>query len=272
MRFALCRYFEERAPESAASMAFYAVFSLFPLLLLLVIAGKLVISGFGLEDDVLGLVLTVFPPAFGDLIQRNVTGALAAGGAVAGAAGLVGLVWSAASGFSVLSISLNRAWMGARPINAILARLRALAIVGSLVGILALALVSRAVIRLLPLVGAALGRPVRMDALGRLQPVPLLVFATLLLLYRLVPRRKVQWLPAIVGALFASAAALAVTWAFTLFLSSGFATYRLVYGPLEALIAFLTWVYAIAIVVLFGAYLGAALAEHRGIHEPVQMS
>ncbi len=275
VRFALRRYFEERAPESAASMAFYAVFSLFPLLLLLVIAGRLLIAGGGHEDDVLRFVLTAFPPAFTDLIERNINVALAAQGAVAGAASLVGLVWSAASGFSILAVTLNRAWKGARPIGAVMARLRALTMVGSLVALLAVLLVLRAAFRLLPAVSAALGRPAGLEMLGRLHPgtpVALLVFATLFLLYRLVPRRRVHWIPAVVGALFAAAGSLVATWVFTLFLESGLATYWQVYGSLGALIAFLTWVYAVAIIVQFGAYLGAALAEHRGVQGPARMS
>ncbi len=275
VRFALRRFLEERAPESAASMAFYAIFSLFPLLLLLVIAGRLFIAGYGHEDDVLRFVLTAFPPTFADLIERNVTVALAAQGAVAGVAGLVGLIWSAASGFSILAVTLNRAWKGARPIGAVMARLRALAIVGCLVGLLALLLVSRAALRLLSLLSAALGQPGWLDALGHLHTgftITVLVFVTLFLLYRLVPRRKVHWLPAVVGAVVSSAASLAATWVFTLFLSRGLAAYRLVYGPLGALIAFLTWVYAIAIIVQFGAYLGAALAEHRGVQGAVKVA
>lgn len=254
-------------------MAFYAIFSLFPLLLLLVIAGRLFVAGYGHEDDVLRLVLAAFPPTFADLIERNVNVALVAQGAVAGAAGLVGLVWSAASGFSILAVTLNRAWKGARPIGAVMARLRALAIVGCLVGLLAFLLVSRAALKILSLLSAALGRPMWLDGLGHLHPgftIAVLVFVTLFLLYRLVPRRKVHWLPAVVGALFASAASLAATWVFTLFLSHGLAAYQLVYGPLGALIAFLTWVYAIAVIVQFGAYLGAALAEHRGVREPAK--
>ncbi|MBM3307970.1 MAG: YihY/virulence factor BrkB family protein [Candidatus Eisenbacteria bacterium] len=271
VRFAFRRFSEEHAAESAASMAFYAVFSLFPLLLVLVIAGKLVVAGFGLEDDVLRLVLAVFPPAFADLIQRNLTVALAAGGAVAGVAGLAGLLWAAASGFSILAVTLNRAWLGARPLNALMARLRALAIVGCLVALLAAALVVRAALRFVPALNAWLGRPAALGAVARVHPgiaVALLVFCVLLLLYRLVPRRTVRWRHAAAGALAAGAGSLAATWAFTLFLASGFARYGVVYGPLGALIAFLSWVYAVAAIVLFGAYLGAAIAEHRSAETP----
>jgi membrane protein len=264
VRFAFRRFFEERAPETAASMAFYAVFSLFPLLLLLVVAGRFVVDRLGLQDDVLRLVLMGFPSAFADMIRRNLAAALAAGGALAGAAGLAGVIWSAASGFSILAVALNRAWLGARPSNALVARLRALVIVGVLVGALALGLVLRAVLAFLPAASAALGRPAPLSAVARLHPgVPLslLAFVALLLLYRLVPRAKVPWRSAVTGAAVATTGSLVATQAFTLFLESGIGAYDLVYGPLGALIAFLSWVYALALVVLFGAYLGASLGD-----------
>jgi membrane protein len=183
-----------------------------------------------------------------------------------GAASLVVLGWSATSGLATLAVTLSRAWGGARPIGALKARLRALAVIGCLVGFLALLLFARASLRLLPILNAAMGGPIKLKALGQLHsgvPLFLLVSATLLLLYRLVPSRRVGWLPATVGALLASAASWAVTSAFTWYLGSGLETYRLVYGSLGVPIAFLTWVYALTMIVLAGAYVGAAVAEHR---------
>ena len=187
VRFAFRRFFEERAPETAASMAFYAVFSLFPLLLLLVVVGRFVVDRLGLQDDVLRLVLMGFPSAFADMIRRNLA--------------------------------------------------------------------------------AALGRPAPLSAVAGLHPgVPLslLAFVALLLLYRLVPRAKVPWRSAVTGAAVATTGSLVATQAFTLFLESGIGAYDLVYGPLGALIAFLSWVYALALVVLFGAYLGASFGDRAG--------
>jgi uncharacterized BrkB/YihY/UPF0761 family membrane protein len=54
VRCALERFFEVRAPESAAGMAFYAVVSLFPILILLLVVGRIVLAALGLTDDALG--------------------------------------------------------------------------------------------------------------------------------------------------------------------------------------------------------------------------
>jgi membrane protein len=262
------RFFEDRAPESAASMSFYVIFSFFPALLLLAIVGQLIIGALGLQDDALGLLLAAFPPAFSEFLRRSVVEVLGARGAAVGAASLLVLGWAATSGLATLAVTLNRAWGGGRPIGALKARLRALAVIGCLVGFLAVLLLARAASRLVPILNAALGSPIKIEVMGNLHsgvPLFLLVFATLLLLYRLVPSRRVGWFPAMVGALLASAASWVVTWGFTWYLGSGLETYRLIYGSLGVPIAFLTWVYALTMIVLAGAYAGAAVADGRPV-------
>jgi len=248
-------------------MAFYAIFSLFPFLLLLVLGGRLVIGWLGLADSVLDLTLSVFPQTFSETVSRNVVDALEARGALAGAAGVVGLLglaWAATSGFAILAQNLSRAWRAERPLGLIGARLRALAVVGSLIALLSALLVSRAALRLLPAWTALLRRRVDLglpDGAASGVLAFLLFFLILLLLYRLAPAARVRWLHAAAGALVASAAMLGATSAFTAYLRWGLSGYRLVYGSLGALISFMTWVYLLAIIVLFGAYLGAAIAD-----------
>jgi len=248
-------------------MAFYAVMSLFPILLLLLAVGQLVLEALGLTDDALGLVLAVFPPAFADLLRRHLVEAMSAGGALVGAVGLVMLVWSASSGFAALILNLNRAWADARPLGALMARLRAFAVVGCLLGVLAVLLLGRAAFRLLSAWGGAAGLPAVAVPLGRVAPtvlVFLLVTGTFFLLYRLVPGRSTPARFAALGALFSTCASLIATWGFTAYLGSGFATYKLVYGSLGALVSFLVWVYAMAFIVLLGGYLASAFEERRG--------
>lgn len=266
IRHTITRFLEQRAPESAAGMAFYAITSLFPILLLLFVVGQFLLRALGLTDNALTLVLAFVPPMFSDLVRRHLVEALTAGGALAGAVGLVMLAWSASSGFAALVLNLNRAWSDAQPLGALVARLRAFAVVGCLVGLLAVLLLGRAALRLLSTWGGPLGQPFALMTPEWLAPsvlVFLLVLGTFFLLYRLVPRRKVPVRFAALGALFSTAASLVVTWAFTAYLRSGFATYKLVYGSLGALISFLVWVYVMASIVLLGAYLASAFEEHR---------
>ena len=54
------------------------------------------------------------------------------------------------------------------------------------------------------------------------------------------------------GALFASLAIDGATWGFIWYVNT-FPTYNLVYGPIGAIMALLSWVYVSAIILLFGA-------------------
>ena len=90
-----------------------------------------------------------------------------------------------------------------------------------------------------------------------------LIFVALLGIYRWVPNTSVRWREAVWGA-----AVSAIGWelaqrGFSWYLTSGFASYRLVYGSLGAVIAFMLWLYVTALVVLYGAHLSAAVAFHR---------
>ncbi len=84
-----------------------------------------------------------------------------------------------------------------------------------------------------------------------------------MILYRWVPKTKVRWSEAFGGAIFAVIAEWAATSVFSWYLSSGLSRYNLVYGSLGALISFMTLIYIINLIVLFGAHLSAAIARHK---------
>jgi membrane protein len=49
--------------------------------------------------------------------------------------------------------------------------------------------------------------------------------------------------------------------AFTWFLSSGLASYQLVYGSLGTVVALMVWIYVGSSIILFGAHLSAAITQ-----------
>ena len=69
--------------------------------------------------------------------------------------------------------------------------------------------------------------------------IGLLLFATLLVLYRWLPRTKVHWRAAAWGGLIGSIGISIVTTGRTGFLERGLANYNLVYGSLGAIVALL---------------------------------
>jgi uncharacterized BrkB/YihY/UPF0761 family membrane protein len=136
------RFGEMRAAEAAASVAYWAFFSLFPLLLFLVAIGSFVLASEQVYGPVVNFAGQIFPGSQG-LIQQNIQQVLTRRGPV-GLIGLVGLLWSASEAFDALSRHINRAWSTARPRAAWQYRLLGLGMIGALVATLAWQLAARA--------------------------------------------------------------------------------------------------------------------------------
>lgn len=95
-----------------------------------------------------------------------------------------------------------------------------------------------------------------------IRPLPLAVITVgLMLLYAIVPARKVPWRWALVGGFAAAVALELAKQAFALYLAT-VPTYAVVYGALSALPVFLLWIYLCWIIVLTGAAVTATLCEN----------
>lgn len=265
LRNAAHRFNDSRAPEAAAGMAYYAVFSLFPLSLVLVAAGSFFLEREQAYRSIVRFVAKAFPISQ-ELIRRNIQCVLELRG-IAGILGLIGLLWSATSVFAILARSINRAWPEAEPRSFLERRLVALGMVGTLTGLLILSLLSTTVLNLLaqlqvPLwdIASVYETPV-WAGLSKVVPW-LFAFLSFFGLYRWVPHTEVKWSEAFWGALVAASAWEVTTSAFAWYLSTGLARYELVYGSLGAVVALMFWIYLSSLIILFGAYLSAAVAQH----------
>ncbi len=90
----------------------------------------------------------------------------------------------------------------------------------------------------------------------------------LMLVYRVVPHRTIQWRFALLGALLAVLVIELVKWAISLYLG-GFGTYQKIYGPLAFVPIFLGWIYFSWIGILLGASLASSLSAFR--YQPASM-
>lgn len=264
MSDAVRRFGDVRAGEAAASIAFYAIFALFPSLLALIIGGSFILESERVQRRVLELVVEFFPVAQ-RLIERNIRGVLDLRRSV-GLAAFIGLAWSATGALTILGRNVNRAWTEASPRNFFQDRLVALGMVGGMAALLVIASILNATLDVLshldtPVVGelSANGMALGAGLLSIMQR--LLVFFVLLCLYRWTPNTQVRWSEAFWGALAATPAGEIATNGFAWYLSSGIVRYELVYGSLGAIVALMLWIYIGVLIVLFGAHVSAAIAR-----------
>jgi membrane protein len=266
LRQALRRFIQERGPEAAAGTAFFTVFSLFPLLLVLVAIGSsLVLGRQQVLNQIIQFVRLTFPNP--ELVVTNLQNLLENRGSI-GIIGGVGLAWSATGALTILSRNINRAWPNSRPRNFIESRAIAFIMIAIMLGLLILSSLTATILDLLakfsePLFGVNIftGIPF-FDFLTNLVPfaIGLILFAAL---YRWVPNTRVPWKAAFWAAVVAAAAWQIGTFAFAYYLKSGVAQYQLLYGTLGTIVALMFWIYLNYMIILFGAYLSAAIAHHR---------
>lgn len=244
----------DRLPLLAASLSYYALLALFPLLLLIIAVGSL----FAAERDLtqsLGRSVAQLMPGAADEIERILREAVDARGP-ATVIGVLALFWSASGLFDVLQTALDRAWRVHLSRAFWQQRLISLLVI---LGLILLFLASLLLSALTDdVVRGALGLGAKTLAwVGRAVSV-VAVFAALLILYKFFPHARVSWRAALVGAIVA-----AVLWElaknfYGIYLIS-FARFNLVYGSVGAMIGLLLWGYISASIILFGGEISATL-------------
>ena len=262
---AIYRFGENRGAEAAASISYYAFFSLFPLLLVLVAAGSYLLAG-DPTQSVLNFAAQVIPVSR-SLIERNLQQVLEQRETF-GVIGLITLIWSASGGFAVFVKNINLAWPNAEERGFL--EQRSLALV--LILILFLLLIGS-------IAATSFLGSIFFPTVADVSTNQTIVWAwsitsnffswllTILLfmgMYRWLPNTQVNSSAAFWGALLSATALEVASSGFTWYLRSGLSRYKLIYGSLGAVIALLIMIYIASWIILFGAYLSAAI---QGSHQ-----
>lgn len=251
------RYGQARGAETAASLAYYTLFSLFPFLLSLIAAGSYFLDRQEVYNEIERFITAAFPVSQ-DLIEQNLRAAASLRGPV-GALGILGLLWSATGVFSSLTYSINRAWPGSRPRRFLRKRLLGLGVAAAVAGLLLLSALATTATNLTAPLGLD-WRPFQ-RLITRLASwfVKALIFG---ILYAWAPNRRVPWRAFTWAAIVAATGWEAATAGFTWYLTSGLPRYELIYGSLGAIVVLMLWIYISMSIVLYGAHLGAAIVEY----------
>ena len=177
--------------------------------------------------------------------------------------GLGVALWSANAGMKAIFDALNVVYDEDEKRGIV--KLNAISLSFTLAGILVLMIIIGAVVvvpLVLALVGFAAERQAGMLALLRWPVLFVLVMFGLSVLYRYGPsRRQAKWRWVTVGSAFAALTWIAVSVAFSWYLSK-FADYNATYGSLGAVIGLMMWMWISTAVILIGAELNSEV-EHQ---------
>lgn len=247
----------------AASIAYYALLSLFPFSML-----GLAILGSVTSDDesraaVLGFVLRYFPGQF-EFITTQLD-ALASSSLGLGVAGSIFLMWGSLGVFGAVTTAVNYAWGVDQPRSFWKHKLFSFLMMVC-AGLLLLA--ALLVVTATKIVGATWFAEVlvRFPGLEWLRGLAAhyattgLFIGVVGLIYYFVPNAQVRFRDVWVGAVVTG-----VLWSLTLegfsWLFLGVGRYSRVHGSIAAVVVFLIWVYAQAVILLYGADFTAAYSR-----------
>lgn len=260
-----CAIVNDNITDTAAMMAYYAVMSLFPMvvfvgsLALLVLPDTTVMQGVHMAGEALPpSVRPILVDRVQALIQANSAGFAIGGGLVA--------LWGASRGASGLATALGSIYT--KPETRSWIRRQLIAIAATVV-IAILIVIALSLLVIGPYLGHyamdQLGYATTFDTVwdtGRWVGAGLLVMFVWALVYKWLPNTDAPFHVFTPGAIIGVLAWLGMSWLFGLYLQH-FNSYETTYGALGGAIIFLLWLWLSNIMVLVGAEINDVLADMR---------
>lgn len=257
------------ASARAASLSFYTLFSLSPLLLVAIAVAGLLYGRAAAEGEAMARLEQAMGPQAASAVATILGNTSSLGkGVLATAAGLVGVLLGASGVFANLQESLNRIWrVKPRSGGGVKGILYDRALSFSLVvGMGVLLLLSLAAATVLSALGETLARylPFSGPVLQAMNFAVSFAMTAFLfaMLFRFLPDARVRWRDLWVGA---SSTALLFSlgrWLIGMYLARGSVSSP--YGAAGSLVVLLLWIYYSAQVIFFGAELTRLYAERMG--------
>ena len=259
LRRAIAGFAEHRGADVASSMAYFAVLSIFQVVVLGVIVFSFLVGEGEARRIVIGRLeeaLPLQPGTMGDIVQSIID---SRGGVTIVSAAI--LAWGAIGFFGALSTGVGRAFATSTRRPFWQDKLIALLLMGG-AGLLALiavgiGLAEGIAARLATgIPGGGRGGQVVLDLAGLLLPI-LLVLIAVVLVYKVVPNRRVTVRQILPGASVATLRFTVLRAGFTWY-ATDVARYESFFGPISAVISLLVFLHFASMVVLLGAEIARA--------------
>ena len=259
------RLFEDDVFGRAAQLAYYWLFSVFPMLIFLT-ALLAYIHRPALFDSLFEYLQSVLPRDAYSLLRTTFTEIVLRPRSGLASFGIVLTVWAASAGMESLINALHIAYDAPRGRGWWQDKLRSILLTLGLAVFVSVALV---LLFFGGVIGNQLAQSFGMGALFqtswellRWGVVVGFIFLALELIYYLAPNVKQRWRETSPGALFALLAWLLISFAFKWYVSR-VANYTLTYGSLGSVMALMFWLYLTSIVILLGGEINGLLEQRK---------
>ncbi|HEY6607911.1 MAG TPA: YihY/virulence factor BrkB family protein [Candidatus Limnocylindria bacterium] len=260
LRRVITGFLDHDALRFAGSMAYFAILSLFQVIVL----GIVILTFFLGEGRVRDLVVewvTDIAPINPETIIDVIDATIASRGSVT-LISIAFLVWGALGLFGSISEGIRRVFDSAPKRGFVSQQLLGLLLMGVVGAMVLASLLMSVVVSIVQRVADRADAPALGDlaswGLTTLLPI-LLVLGAFWLIYRVVPTRPVTWGDALLGAIAATILWTALTAGFTWY-ATAIADYQSVFGPISSAITLLVFLYFGSVVVLIGAEFMRAIA------------
>lgn len=253
----------------ASSIAYYALLSLFPFLLLALSIFSQLTASDGQREALMGFVFRYFPRQF-EFVSTQLE-ALARTRLALGVFGSLLMVWAALGVFGAVTSALNHAWRVERQPSYFKHKLVSFVMLfaAGMLLFLVLALASFVGVLETSRFGALLAasptlQTVRLYAAQNSTTLVLIVVVGLV--YYFVPNTSVRFRDVWPGAVLAGVLWRLALLGFQLYVRD-LSRFTMIHGSIAAVVVFLVWVYVSAVILIYGAEFTAAYARlRRGEH------
>jgi membrane protein len=270
IKFLRCFYYGMLRNElflRSAALTYYAIFSIFPLTILVTTAVALVLQDPAKQQSIFDALIELMPQ--GTEIITDMLQSVVATSTVTSIIAVLTLLWSA-TGFlrgllSAIDLIHSRQYTYSPFIMRGIGVIVIILAVPALFLLLLLAGLSQAIVQAFTL-PPNLSSILNFFASGL--PVFTVAVIAFFLMLRFIPVRRTSLRVSLISSLITASAWVALGYGFSWYLSSGFADFNLIYGSIGAVMALMLYIYLSNVTILFGAQINASLAYFEDCTTP----
>ncbi len=256
------RFSRDAGSFLAATISYYALFSIFPLFLLAISAAGYFLAEVSTSDAILDYTKEVLPQ-FSGVVRNNVK-SISTNRESTGLIGLVALVWIGTAVFDALAYAMNRVWHVKAARHIFWSKLLSVAGVITVILVLIMTTLLSTVLDAFQVYWRetfSVAPPLETLGIVTFFAVQSITFSALVIIYAVTPNLELRFSDVWAGALFATVVLEVAKRLFVVY-TTHVARFNAIYGSVGVIVGLLFWLYIMGIIVVLGAEINAAL-KHR---------